>query len=52
MLLDRLASQLATEHPGITINRYAKPTFAKPAPLDLRREIRQNNGFVIEALAD
>ena len=52
ILLDRLESRLAKALPGIHINRYAKPTFAKPAPDDLRREIRQNNGFVIEALAD
>jgi len=52
VLLDRLQERLAALLPGVTINRYAKPTFAKPAPEDLRREIRQNNGFVIEALAD
>jgi hypothetical protein len=52
ILLDRLESELTKALPNIHINRYAKPTFAKPAPEDLRREIRQNNGFVIEALAD
>lgn len=52
ILLDRLETRLLAELPDITINRYAKPTFAKPAPEDLRRKIREENGFVIEALAD
>ena len=52
VLLDRLEQTLAERLPGIKVNRYTKPTFTKPAPEDLRREIRQNNGFVIEALAD
>jgi hypothetical protein len=52
VLLDRLEQRLQERLPNLEINRYAKPTFAKPAPDDLRREIRQNNGFVIEALAD
>ncbi len=52
VLLDRLEARLRKALPDININRYAKPTFTKPAPEDLRREIRQNNGFVIEALAD
>ena len=52
VLLDQLEQRLHERLPNIEINRYAKPTFAKPAPDELRREIRQNNGFVIEALAD
>ena len=32
--------------------RYRKPTFAKPAPADLRHEIAMNCDAVIEALAD
>lgn len=52
VLLDRLEQRLQERLPKIDINRYKKPTFAKPAPAELRREIRQNNGFVIEALAD
>ncbi len=52
VLLDRLEQRLQERLPKIDINRYSKPTFAKPAPEDLRREIKQNNGFVIEALAD
>ena len=37
---------------GASVNRYAKPTFAKPAPVDLRHEIATECQVVIEALAD
>ncbi len=37
---------------GATVERYAKPTFTKPAPADLRKEIATNCNTVIEALAD
>ena len=37
---------------GATVRRYAKPTFSKPAPVDLRHEISQQCEVVIEALAD
>jgi hypothetical protein len=37
---------------GATVLRYKKPTFAKPAPVDLRREISTQCHLVIEALAD
>lgn len=52
VLLDQLQSQLALRLPGVSLNRYAKPTFTKPAPDALRQEIKANNDFVIEALAD
>lgn len=52
VLLDRLEELLRQRLPDIAINRYAKPTFTKPAPQALRREIKENNGFVVEALAD
>ncbi len=52
VLLDRLESLLAEALPGIEINRYAKPTFTKPAPTELRQDIREHNDFVVEALAD
>ena len=52
VLIDQLESRLKERLPKVTFTRYAKPTFTKPAPTDLRKEIRQNNGFVIEALAD
>jgi hypothetical protein len=50
VLLDRLEQRLVAE--GVTVRRYAKPTFAKPAPVDLRHEIALHCEVVIEALAD
>jgi len=52
VLLDRLAARLAERLPGVTLRRYRKPTFTKPAPDALRRQIAEECGFVIEALAD
>ena len=52
VLLDRLEALIKERAPGVTVNRYAKPTFAKPAPDDLRREISRNNDFIVEGLAD
>ena len=43
--------ELLTER-GVTVRHYRKPTFTKPAPLDLRRQIAAECGAVIEALAD
>ena len=37
---------------GAIVLRYAKPTFTKPAPVDLRHEIATQCAAVIEALAD
>lgn len=37
---------------GLGVLREAKPTFTKPAPADLRREIAGRCDAVIEALAD
>ena len=37
---------------GASVKRYAKPTFTKPAPIDLRHEIATTCDAVIEALAD
>ncbi len=50
VLIDRLEQRLADE--GVTVRRYAKPTFSKPAPVDLRHEIATQCEVVIEALAD
>lgn len=52
VLIDQLESVMSERLPGVTFNRYAKPTFAKPAPEALREEIKANNDFVVEALAD
>lgn len=37
---------------GATVLRFAKPTFTKPAPIDLRQEIATRCHAVVEALAD
>ena len=50
LLLDRLEQRLTDD--GVTVRRYAKPTFSKPAPIDLRHEIATHCEVVIEALAD
>ncbi len=50
VFLDRLSEQL--QRRGWRVQRYAKPTFTKPAPIDLRQEIAMHCDVVIEALAD
>lgn len=50
LFLDELERQLGER--GITVLRAAKPTYTKPAPDDLRREITKRCDAVIEALAD
>lgn len=52
VLIDRLAERLTERLPGVAVKRYRKPTFTKPAPEGLRRQIAEECGFVIEALAD
>jgi len=52
VLLDELERQLTAAEPGIVVKRYTKPTFTKPCPDDLRREIAGEVDYVIEALAD
>ena len=50
VVLDRLEELLSRD--GATVRRYRKPTFARPAPVDLRHEIATHCEVVIEALAD
>ena len=50
VFLDQLANSLSGR--GLQVLRFAKPTFTKPAPIDLRHEIAQKCDVVIEALAD
>jgi hypothetical protein len=50
VFLNQLASLLTAR--GASVRRYTKPTFAKPAPADLRQRIAQECDAVIEALAD
>jgi hypothetical protein len=44
--------QLRLTEAGAEVRRYKKPTFTKPAPVDLRHEIATQCTLVIEALAD
>ena len=50
VFLNRI-EELLTER-GATVLRFSKPTFTKPAPVDLRQEIATQCNLVIEALAD
>jgi hypothetical protein len=50
VFLDRLEELLAAR--GVEVLRFSKPTFAKPAPADLRHEITVRCEAVVEALAD
>jgi hypothetical protein len=50
VFLDRLEARLTDA--GASVQRYRKPTFTKPAPVDLRHEIATQCELVIEALAD
>jgi hypothetical protein len=50
VFLDRVEELLVAR--GLKVERYAKPTFTKPAPADLRHEIATKCDLVIEALAD
>ena len=50
IFLDRLEQRLTAD--GVRVLRFKKPTFTKPAPVDLRHEISTKCELVIEALAD
>ncbi len=50
VFLDRLQERLKSR--GAIVLRYAKPTFSKPAPVDLRQRIATQCDAIIEALAD
>jgi hypothetical protein len=50
VFLNRLDELL--QQRGWRVRRFAKPTFTKPAPIDLRQEIAMQCDVVIEALAD
>ncbi len=50
VFLDELEHLLVDR--GYAVERVAKPTFTKPAPADLRREIAERVDGVVEALAD
>ena len=50
VFLDRIEQRLVEV--GADVKRYRKPTFTKPAPVDLRHEISVECQVVVEALAD
>jgi hypothetical protein len=50
VFLDRIGERLTAG--GITVKRYEKPTFARPAPTELRQRIATEVDVVIEGLAD
>jgi hypothetical protein len=50
VFLDRIEERLRAS--GLDVRRFKKPTFTKPAPIDLRYEIATQCDVVIEALAD
>jgi hypothetical protein len=50
VFLGRLEEHLRRR--GAQVLRFAKPTFTKPAPIDLRQEIATKCHAVVEALAD
>jgi len=48
--LDRIEQLLVDR--GAAVKRFCKPTFTKPAPVELRQEIATSCDAVLEALAD
>lgn len=50
VFLDTLEARLRDR--GAEVLRFRKPTFTKPAPVDLRHEIATRCDAVVEALAD
>jgi len=50
VFLDRVEALLRER--GAEVLRFRKPTFTKPAPLDLRQKIATTCDAVLEALAD
>lgn len=50
IFLNRIEGRLRER--GLSVKRYRKPTFARVAPAELKREIADQCDLVIEALAD
>lgn len=50
VFLDRLDSLFSAE--GVTVKRYKKPTFTRPAPVELLQQIATEVDVVVEGLAD
>ena len=52
VLLNRIEELLKHNAPDVEVMRCAKPTFTKPAPDELREELRGKVDLVVEGLAD
>ncbi|TFH73641.1 hypothetical protein E3V39_10635 [Gammaproteobacteria bacterium LSUCC0112] len=50
VFLDRIEEQLAGM--GIEVKRYSKPTFTRPAPVELKQKIAAEVDLLVEGLAD
>lgn len=50
VFLDQLAQRF--NQAGVSVKRYRKPTFARPAPLPLAQQIATEVDLVVEGLAD
>ena len=50
VFLDRIEQQLSAL--GITVRRYSKPTFTRPAPTALKQQIAAEVDVLVEGLAD
>ncbi len=50
VFLDRIASHLTRR--ALAVNRYIKPTFTRPAPVQLQQQIAAECDVVVEGLAD
>lgn len=50
VFLDRLEQRFNAT--GVAVKRYRKPTFARPAPLELAQQIATEVDLVVEGLAD
>ncbi len=50
VFLGRIEEQLAAL--GITVKRYSKPTFTRPAPTALKQQIAAEVDVLVEGLAD
>lgn len=50
VFLDRIEDRLMEL--DVTVKRYRKPTFTRPAPIELRQQIAGEVDLVVEGLAD
>ncbi len=50
VFLDRIETHLTQRN--LKVNRYTKPTFTRPAPIELQQQIATECDVVVEGLAD